>query len=147
MSDSIKFISSHWIDISLGVMGIFLITVYLVVNNISLKEPDNFGESKVFLIEPLKNKKIDAVNTNDIFRNGFCSSHSGSKTLDKSCRKLTKKSCNAVKCCVYAHGEIQDKWNCVAGVNGAPVFKSDAKGNSYNYDTWYYLGKKYPLKN
>ena len=147
LSDSIKFVSSHWIDISLAIVGIFIITVYIIINNIDMRPPDHFGKSKVFIIEPLANKKIDAINTNDIFRNGFCNSHKGAQSLDESCRKLTKKSCGAVRCCVYAHEKEANKWGCVAGENGGPVFKSDKKGVPYTYDTWYYLGKKYPLKN
>ena len=89
--------------------------------------------------------KHNAPNKNDILTKGFCKSHDNSNTLDKSCNKLSQKSCNLVNCCVYAHDKKTDKSTCVAGsgVHG-PTYKSDGKQRRIDYDYWYYLGKRYP---
>lgn len=133
---SIDFIIKHWIEITVTMVVLFFIISYIVVNDIQLVSPKHLKGSSIVVEE--------FTNPNDIFRKGFCKSQLGdSRSLEKNCNNLSEKACNLVNCCVYAHNPKGSK--CVAGKSfHGPTFKSDTKGNMYNYDYWYYLGKKYP---
>lgn len=216
MFASLDFLNKYWGHILIAIVAIFILIVYLIVNNITLKTNGTPTETgRVLVLEKLSNQCPDQcqkaegfgpsdpknisktakcvcdlsenlcvcdyvcsskdcsgidcdgcgkykVNLNDvsgntappshntIIRNGFCRSHANLSELQKSCKKLSKKSCNLVDCCAYVHisqigNEQTDKFECVAAdATGGPIYKSDEKGNVYNFDYWYYLGKKHP---
>ena len=149
---SMDFIKENWLDISLAGLGILFIISYIIVNNIKIEPPQHLRKGRTIVLETLQNKsatskmeeKNDAI---QMLKKGFCEYNKQSHTLEKNCNKLSKKSCNAVSCCVYAHNNKTKLSKCVAGTgNNGPTYKGDNKGNYYDYDYWYYLGKKYPEK-
>ena len=134
------FLKKHWLDISLALLGIFFIITYIIVFNIQIDPPQHLKKGRLIVLEPLSNR------FNKLLRKGFCRANKKPHNLDKNCRKLSKKSCNATSCCVHAHRSDKGQSTCVAGdsLNG-PIYKGDSKGELYPYDYWYSLGKKYPF--
>jgi len=145
---SLQFIAKNWIDISWALLSIFLMVSYIVINNIKFKHPPHQGKpGRQIILETLKNR-IQEPDFDKMLRKGFCNSHKDSLTLEKSCNQLSRKSCNAINCCVYAHNAATDASKCVAGdEQRGPIYKTDKGGSPFTYDYWYYLGKKYSVKN
>jgi len=144
---SLQFIAQNWINIAWGLLLIFLVVSYIIVNNIQLDKPKHNKPGRRIILETLKNR-IHAPNFDKMIKKGFCDSHKNSHTLEKSCNKLSRKSCNATSCCVYAHNATSDKSKCVAGdEQRGPIYKTNKEGTPFTYDYWYYLGKKYNVKN
>jgi len=145
---SLQFIAKNWINIAWALLAIFLAVSYIIINNIQFNEtqkPEKQGRR--IILETLKNK-IQEPNFNKMIKKGFCDSHKDSHTLEKSCNKLSRKSCNSTSCCVYAHNAKTKKSKCVAGdEQRGPIYKTDKEGTPFTYDYWYYLGKKYNVKN
>ena len=69
----------------------------------------------------------------------FCEHHAGSK--NESCKKLTRKNCNDVKCCVWMSNDT-----CVAGNERGPTYNTDDKGKTKEIDFYYYQNKRYGNK-
>ena len=136
---SIDFIKENWLDISLASLGILLIISYIIVNNIKIDPPRPLTKGRTIVLETFKNTSED-----EMLQKGFCEYNKEAHTLEKNCHKLSEKSCNAVACCVYAHNKKTGLSQCVAGTgNNGPTYKGNSNGY-YDYDYWYYLGKKYP---
>ena len=145
---SLQFIAKNWINIAWALLAIFLAVSYIIINNIQFNEPQKpEKQGRRIILETLKNK-IQEPNFNKMIKKGFCDSHKDSHTLEKSCNKLSQKSCNSTSCCVYAHNAKTKKSKCVAGdEQRGPIYKTDKEGTPFTYDYWYYLGKKYNVKN
>lgn len=144
---SLQFMAQNWINIAWGLLAIFLVVSYIIINNIQFNKPKPEKPGRRIILETLKNR-IQEPNFDKMLKKGFCDSHKNSHTLEKSCNKLSKKSCNAVSCCVYAHNAKTNKSTCVAGdEQRGPIYKTNKEGTPFTYDYWYYLGKKYNVKN
>ena len=145
---SLQFIAKNWINIAWALLAIFLAVSYIIINNIQFNEPQKpEKQGRRIILETLKNK-IQEPNFNKMIKKGFCDSHKDSHTLEKRCNKLSRKSCNSTSCCVYAHNAKTKKSKCVAGdEQRGPIYKTDKEGTPFTYDYWYYLGKKYNVKN
>lgn len=144
---SLQFIAKNWIDISLALLGMFLIVSYIVVYNIQIEPKSHKRPGRIIMMETMKNRLHDP-DFNKLLKKGFCDSHKNSHTLEKSCNQLSEKSCNTTHCCVYAHNGKTGKSKCVSGDGErGPIYKSDKEDNLFPYDYWYYLGKKVSVKN
>lgn len=178
---SLQFIAQNWINIAWGLLIIFFVISYIIINNIQFNKPTPEKPGRRIILETLKNagngrkrsshphlpvrqpesvhhhhhsspsqpkNHIQDPDFNKMIKTGFCNSHKKSHTLEKSCNKLSRKSCSVVNCCVYAHNAETNKATCVAGdEQRGPIYKTDDKGSRFSYDYWYYLGKKYNVKN
>ena len=109
---------------------IVVLTVILVVSklyNIKFKKPNgNQKVSKMIVVEKMTNE------------GGFCDR--GSESLEKSCGELLEKSCNTTDCCAWTKRNGITK--CIAGGGDGPTFKTDEKGNKYQFDFYYFKKKK-----
>ena len=171
---SIDFFRSHWIDISLASLGIFLIVSYIVMNNIVINPPRPLKKGRTIVVESLQGMgpNVPKVESADkMIQDAFCKAGQMSDTLETKCNALSPAVCQETECCVYVHeGEspqvrmidaeredlgldpIYPNYNpdagfrCVAGDGfHGPTYKGDETGSYYAYDYWYYLGKKYPM--
>jgi hypothetical protein len=57
---------------------------------------------------------------------------------NESCKKLTRKNCNDVKCCVWMSDDT-----CVAGNERGPTYNTDDNGKTREIDFYYYQNKRY----
>ena len=70
-------------------------------------------------------------------RAGFCKSHLGKPAeLETECGKLSKHSCTATSCCVWA--KMDSKESCVSGNQHGPIFRH---GASKPLDYYYFENK------
>lgn len=68
---------------------------------------------------------------------GFCKSHLGKPAeLETECGKLSKHSCTATSCCVWA--KMDSKESCVSGNQHGPIFR---QGASKPLDYYYFESK------
>lgn len=73
---------------------------------------------------------------------GFCKSHEGNRSeLNKSCGELTKNSCVATDCCVYAKMNGEEK--CFSGDEHGPTFRRNKDGKTHDIDYYYFKNKCY----
>lgn len=139
IEDSYEFIKAHWLDISLAISFLFAGLIFITINNITFntnRKPSHISE--IIVVEGLTNK----IKT--IASKGFCSSQKGqSHVLEKNCNKLGSDHCNQTECCVMVHNADDNTSKCVAGNKNGPKYLGDEKGNYYNYDFYYYKGKKH----
>jgi hypothetical protein len=71
---------------------------------------------------------------------GFCKSHLGKPAeLETECGKLSKHSCTATSCCVWAR--MNSAESCVSGNQNGPIFKHDATGSPKPLDYYYFENK------
>jgi len=72
---------------------------------------------------------------------GFCKSHLGNPAeLETACGKLSKHSCTATSCCVWA--KMNSTESCVSGNQNGPIFKHDANANAPKTLDYYYFENK-----
>lgn len=70
-------------------------------------------------------------------RAGFCKSHLGKPAeLETACGRMSKHSCTATSCCVWA--KMDSKESCVSGNQHGPIFKH---GASKPLDYYYFENK------
>ena len=71
---------------------------------------------------------------------GFCKSHLGKPAeLETECGKLSKHSCTATSCCVWA--KMDSKESCVSGNQHGPIFRHGANGAPKPLDYYYFENK------
>ena len=71
---------------------------------------------------------------------GFCKSHLGKPAeLETSCGQLSKHSCTATSCCVWA--KMNSVESCVSGNRHGPIFKHDTSGAPKTLDHYYFENK------
>jgi hypothetical protein len=71
---------------------------------------------------------------------GFCKSHLGKPAeLETECGKLSKHSCTATSCCVWA--KMDSKESCVSGNQHGPIFKHGSNGAPKPLDHYYFENK------
>ena len=98
-----------------------------------------------FDLTPIKDSYVEKVVDIEAFDNldlesGFCKSHEGDRNkLNTSCGKLTKNSCLATDCCVYAKMEGEEK--CFSGDEHGPTFRRNTNGKTKDIDFYYFKNK------
>ena len=98
-----------------------------------------------FDLTPIKDPYVEKVVDIEAFDNldlesGFCKSHEGDRNkLNVSCGKLTKNSCLATDCCVYAKMGGEEK--CFAGDEHGPTFRRNTNGKTKDIDFYYFKNK------
>lgn len=71
---------------------------------------------------------------------GFCKSHLGKPAeLETSCSKLSKNSCTATSCCVWA--SMNSKESCMSGNRHGPIFKHGTASTPKTLDYYYFENK------
>jgi hypothetical protein len=71
---------------------------------------------------------------------GFCKSHLGKPAeLETECAKLSKPSCTATSCCVWAR--MNSAESCVSGNRHGPIFKHETSGAPKPLDYYYFENK------
>jgi len=100
-----------------------------------------------FDLTPVEDPHIEKIVDVEGFDNidletGFCKHHEGDRNgLNESCGQLTKDSCMATDCCVYAKMRGEEK--CFAGDKHGPTFRRNANGKTYDIDFYYFKDKCY----
>lgn len=80
------------------------------------------------------------VSLDSKLKTGFCKSHLGKPAeLETECRKLSKHSCTATSCCVWAR--MNSAESCVSGNRHGPIFKHEASGAPKTLDHYYFENK------
>jgi hypothetical protein len=101
--------------------------------------------TKTVIVETFDNMDQASANaTNDSLdsklRAGFCKSHLGKPAeLETECGKLSKHSCTATSCCVWA--QMNSTESCVSGNRHGPIFKHDTNGAPKTLDHYYFENK------
>lgn len=109
--------------------------VYFDMIGIDLTSMKNTNIEKIVEVEGFDTVKLD-------LETGFCNSHEGnSSKLNKSCGELTKNSCMATDCCVYAKMNGEEK--CYSGDKHGPTFRRNENGKTYDIDYYYFKNKCY----
>ena len=71
---------------------------------------------------------------------GFCKSHLGKPAeLETECGKLSKNSCTATSCCVWA--SMNSVESCMSGNRHGPIFKHGTAGAPKTLDHYYFENK------
>jgi len=71
---------------------------------------------------------------------GFCKSHLGKPAeLETECGKLSKHSCTATSCCVWA--SMNSVESCMSGNRHGPIFKHGTPGTPKTLDYYYFENK------
>lgn len=97
---------------------------------------NNGTRSKTVIVETFDQPdSLDAK-----MRAGFCKSHLGKPAeLETSCGKMSKHSCTATSCCVWA--KMDSKESCVSGNQHGPIFKHGSNGAPKPLDHYYFENK------
>ena len=111
----------------------------------------NRKKSQTVIVEPFDNAANDnAANDNAANDNaddldaklkaGFCKTHLGKPAeLETACGNLSKQSCSATSCCVWA--KMDSKESCVSGNQHGPIFKNGTNGAPKTLDYYYFENK------
>jgi len=71
---------------------------------------------------------------------GFCKSYLGKPAeLETECGKMSKNSCTATSCCVWAR--MGSAESCVSGNEYGPIFKNNPNGSPKPMDYYYFENK------
>ena len=71
---------------------------------------------------------------------GFCKTNLGKPAeLEQECGKLSKHSCTATSCCVWANMDSNE--SCVSGNQHGPIFKNGTNGSPKTLDYYYFENK------
>jgi hypothetical protein len=71
---------------------------------------------------------------------GFCKSHLGKPAeLETACSNLSKNSCTATSCCVWA--SMNSVESCMSGNRHGPIFKHGTAGAPKTLDHYYFENK------
>jgi hypothetical protein len=86
-------------------------------------------------------KASDNADTLDAkLKAGFCKSHLGKPAeLETECGKLSKNSCTATACCVWA--SMNSVESCMSGNKHGPIFKHGTAGTPKTLDYYYFENK------
>ena len=103
------------------------------------------ANAKTVIVETFDNMDQASANTNDDsldakLRAGFCKSHLGKPAeLETACGELSKHSCTATSCCVWAR--MNSTESCMSGNKHGPIFKHGTKGAPKTLDYYYFENK------
>ena len=104
--------------------------------------------SQTVIVEPFDgananadaNTKATATNLDSLLQAGFCKTHLGKPAeLETACGKMSKQSCTATSCCVWA--SMDSKESCVSGNQHGPIFKNGTNGLPKTLDYYYFENK------
>jgi hypothetical protein len=144
---SIRFFRSHWIDISLASLGIFLIVSYIIVNNITIDPPRSLKKGRTIVIEPFQSTPpplspggsdpSGVESANKMIQDAWCKSGAQTHTLEEKCATLSPAVCQETECCVYAYQTqtaeaqyLRDRDREASGLTA-----EDPDYSPYGYDT------------
>lgn len=84
---------------------------------------------------------LDSLDSLDAkLKAGFCKSHLGNPAeLETACGKLSKHSCTATSCCVWA--KMNSAESCMSGNRHGPIFKHGTSGAPKTLDYYYFENK------
>lgn len=84
------------------------------------------------------NDAMDALDAK--LKAGFCKTNLGKPAeLEQECGKLSKESCTATSCCVWA--KMDSKESCVSGNQHGPIFQNATNGSPKTLDYYYFENK------
>ncbi len=104
--------------------------------------------SQTVIVEPFDGAKANAnanadanaTNLDSLLQAGFCKTHLGKPAeLETACGKMSKHSCTATSCCVWA--SMDSKESCVSGNQHGPIFKTHKNGAPKTLDYYYFENK------
>lgn len=82
----------------------------------------------------------NSASLDEMLKTGFCKSHLGKPTeLETECGKLSKNSCTATSCCVWA--SMNSVESCVSGNKDGPIFKNGTPDSPKTLDYYYFENK------
>lgn len=92
--------------------------------------------AKTVVVETFDNaESLDAK-----MKAGFCKSHLGKPAeLETSCSQLSKNSCMATSCCVWA--SMNSNESCMSGNRHGPIFKHGTSASPKTLDYYYFENK------
>jgi len=106
----------------------------------------NRKKSQTVIVEPFDNAANDNAandNADDLdakLKAGFCKTHLGKPAeLETACGNLSKQSCSATSCCVWA--KMDSNQSCVSGNQHGPIFKNGTNGLPKTLDYYYFENK------
>lgn len=107
----------------------------------SASSTNNKSNSRTVVVETFDNmddSKSESIDT--MMKAGFCKSHLGNPTeLETECQKLSKHSCTATSCCVWA--SMNSTESCVSGNANGPIFKNGTVESPKTLDYYYFEDK------
>ena len=98
--------------------------------------------AQTVVVEPfLPGSAPDAADSLDAkLKAGFCKSYLGKPAeLETVCGKMSKNSCTATSCCVWAR--MGSAESCVSGNEYGPIFKNNPNGSPKPLDYYYFENK------
>ncbi len=146
---AVDFIEEHILDIILVVLLLFVMVIYIVLNNVKFPKSHPTLQ-RVVVLENLENMnndaekktsdKISEIETGVEKKANICNGTLLEK--DKACASLLNKdSCTSVNCCVWAKKSKTKNFSCLGGAEDGPTY------NGHDYDAYYYQNKQYPEQN
>jgi hypothetical protein len=103
----------------------------------------NGKNSQTVIVEPFESADANAdgkANLDSLLEAGFCKTHLGKPAeLETACGKMSKHSCTATSCCVWA--SMDSKESCVSGNQHGPIFKTHKNGAPKTLDYYYFENK------
>jgi len=97
--------------------------------------------AKTVVVETFDN--ADASDSDSLYskmKAGFCKSHLGKPAeLETACSQLSKNSCTATSCCVWA--SMNSKESCMSGNRHGPIFKHGTASAPKTLDYYYFENK------
>jgi hypothetical protein len=136
---AIDFIEEHILDIILVVLLLFVMVIYIVLNNIKFPKSHPKLQSMEEDKEKTTSNKISEIESGveeKAEKKNICEGSLLDK--DKACGSLLDKdSCGSVDCCVWAKKNKSKSFSCVGGDMGGPTY------DSHKYDEYYYENKRY----
>jgi hypothetical protein len=96
--------------------------------------------SQTVIVEPFDGAIANANKLDSLLEAGFCKTHLGKPAeLETACGKMSKHSCTATSCCVWA--KMDSKESCVSGNQHGPIFKTHKNGAPKTLDYYYFENK------
>ena len=155
------FIEEHILDIILVVLLLFIMAIYIILNNIKfpkshpklqrvvvLENLDNIDPEKKDSdtiseiesgVEKIAEKKVEVSQPKTTEQNiNLCSGRLQDK--NKACIALaTKDSCGSADCCIWAKKKKSKNFSCIGGDEGGATY------DGHDYDAYYYKNKRFPV--
>jgi len=100
--------------------------------------------TQTVIVETFDNADQASANETDSLdaklKAGFCKTNLGKPAeLETECAKLSRRSCTATSCCVWA--SMGSKESCVSGNEHGPIFKTEPDGSPKTLDYYYFENK------
>ena len=111
--------------------------IMYVQHGIDGSKPIN-KKSQTVIVETFDNANANANTDADskldsMLQAGFCKTHLGKPAeLETACGKLSKSSCTATSCCVWA--SLDSKESCMSGNQNGPIFKNGKTLDHYYFE-------------